>query len=175
MPAGSPQPGEGSDPAPCLGQTCLMTWSDDTFEHNGHVAIVLFDGTSCATTSSSGPIVTTETDGAARPAGRWVQRTSADVSGWQCRCDCGWRGQNWTRVQDLVDEDRQARSAFADDPSGAAPQWVEDACHPEWAAHAAGLHDSMCPVRGGGGCLCGLIALVRADQDAKRHTADGTG
>lgn len=145
-----------------------MTWVDGDFHHEGHVATVFFDGMAGASSTPHGPLATVSADGTDLPYAQWVQRTAADVSGWQCRCDCGWRGQPWTRVQDLVDEDRATRQAFDEDDTGWVPAWVEDVCHPEWQAHIADLHDDLCPVRTDGDCLCAFIATVRVDQDRKR-------
>ncbi|MFD3637502.1 hypothetical protein [Streptomyces sp. NPDC058664] len=89
--------------------------------HEGFVAFEFADGMTGGTWSA-GPIATTRPDGTMLPGSEWQARADAEVIGWRPIChdlnhhgarEC-WRGELWTRVTVLADQDLSQRLIYSE-------------------------------------------------------------
>lgn len=152
-----------------------MGWVDEDFGHEGYLAGLFADGSTSGAFAGLDCYVTHAPSGQVYPRETWQVRPATDIVGWVPVCACGWHGEPWMRVFEMLEEDRQDRTAFDESDTGEAPDWVLDLVYPEWAAHVRGLHDDLCPARVDQACLCSFIQQVRADQDRRRGRAEGMG
>lgn len=119
-----------------------MTWQTDDGKHEGWVAPTFADGGLgsgwgvAATGEGTAGVLVARIGDRELDSDDWQYRPEAEVTGWVMACDCGWRGQPWTRATSLADQDLAARRAYSPgDNYGDGPREIEDACHTEWLAH----------------------------------------
>lgn len=130
-----------------------MSWQTDDGKHEGWVAATFADGAlgsgwGAPTAAQLGRQVRAEDHGVtvARigdrylPVAEWQYRPEAEVTGWVTACECGWRGEPWTRVTAPDDQDLAARRVYSPDVDG--PQGFHDAGHAEWKEHI-GPHEIL--------------------------------
>jgi hypothetical protein len=119
-----------------------MSWDLDGGGHEGWAAPVLGDGREAHGSSGHGQFARGITG--KYPVDPYMPEVEIvpdnHVVGWRGVCECGWRGQTWTRVFDKELEDLGLLRSFVAsgdyaDASGA----VEEAIHGEWENHVSPL------------------------------------
>lgn len=96
-------------------------------QHEGYPVPLFADGAEGAGSySGKGVLVDFESD-------EW--RPDAAVIGWRMGCECGWRGQAWTRVARQDQADAGARLVYSDDAF--LDDDVERPLLEEWQQHIA--------------------------------------
>jgi hypothetical protein len=93
----------------------------------------------------------------------WQYRPEGQVTGWQSRCDCGWRGRVWERVAGESGTDLAALRVASVDSF--LPEAVEDGpFFDEWAGHVE-------PVD----AVARLVVLQQEVQAATARLDEGVG
>lgn len=111
--------------------------------HEGWAAAVASDGSTASTHTAGGVIVSRAPDGSDLPFSmehgpanpNW--RPDGAIVGWVGECECGWRGEQWTRVWSPEQADPQQRLIYSDDAYLDEP--TDAGIHAEWQAHVAPL------------------------------------
>lgn len=136
-------------------------------QHEGWVVPVFADGAEgVGTTSAQGVLVSMDPE-------EW--RPDAAVIGWRPGCDCGWRGQVWTRVAapDLADPD--SRLLAVTGPWADLEDADETLVIDEWRRHIApwkGLEAIEDAAAGHAAATRSLNEAVRAAKAAGASWAD---
>src|SRR5215207_5044816 len=106
-----------------------MGWQTDDEKHEGWLAPTFADGGLGSGYFSEGVLVARIGEQELEVE-QWQYRPDDDVIGWLTVCECGWRGQPWTRVREAGEQDLAVRKVYSFDSF--APTPVDDAAHAEW-------------------------------------------
>lgn len=140
-----------------------MGWSSSDGSHEGAAAMLFADGAVGSGWRGETVIVSELGDGTRLEVDDWQYRPEQEVTGWQPRCDCGWRGQVWQRVAGESGTDVAARRVASRDSFP--PEAIEDgAFYDEWAAHVE-------PVD----AVARLVVLQQEFQTAAARLDEGVG
>ena len=112
-----------------------MSWQTDDGEHEGWVAPTFADG-AYSTGGNGQGLVVSRIGTKVLEYDEWQTRPESEVIGWTTLCECGWRGQMWTRAASPAEvlADPGARLAYCAD---AWADDLDDLGHAEWKEHIA--------------------------------------
>lgn len=125
-----------------------MGWETEDGKHEGFAADLVADGRISPGSSNGFGVLFRRPDADEMVAAAWAQGRPPttdetyevvpwdQVVGWQGRCECGWSGLPWKRVDDPAAANWDARRVYADSKHHA-PEPVEDAIYTEWKIHIA--------------------------------------
>lgn len=112
-----------------------MSWQTDDGRHEGWVAPTFADG-AYGTGGNGEGVIVSRIGTKVLEYDDWQTRPEFEVIGWTAVCECGWRGQMWTRVASGAEVlgNPGARLAYSEDI------WADDLNdlgHAEWKVHIA--------------------------------------
>lgn len=125
-----------------------MHWvNDNNPEHKGWAAPVVPDGRIGVgpVGGPAGGVMVVDADTLATTMAADIQTADLDppvvdgrtAIGWRAVCECGWRGEQWQRVNTREQGHAGPRRVYAPDTDryGTAPAWLSETLRNEWQAH----------------------------------------